>query len=85
MLEQLRKHDWASRVHSETMDAQDLKYPDDKFTHSFTNFALMIMPEPLKAVKHNISIAHSSLEELPPLRRGSDWITWSSSTMPRGK
>jgi ubiquinone/menaquinone biosynthesis C-methylase UbiE len=52
MLEQLRKHDWASRVYSETMDAQDLKYPDDKFTHSFTNFALMIMPEPLKAAKH---------------------------------
>jgi hypothetical protein len=52
MLEQLRKHDWASRVHSEIMNAQDLKYPDDKFTHSFTNFALMIMPEPLKAAKH---------------------------------
>lgn len=52
MLEQLRKHDWASRVHAETMDAQDLQYPDNKFTHSFTNFALMAMPDPLKAAKH---------------------------------
>jgi ubiquinone/menaquinone biosynthesis C-methylase UbiE len=51
MIEQLRKHDWASKVQSEVMDAQDLKYPDDKFTHSFTNFALMAIPDPLKAVK----------------------------------
>ena len=51
MLEQLRKHEWASKVHPELMDAQDLKYPDDKFTHSFTNFALMAIPDPLKAAK----------------------------------
>jgi ubiquinone/menaquinone biosynthesis C-methylase UbiE len=51
MIEQLRKHDWASKVQSEVMDAQDLKYPDDKFTHSFTNFALMAIPDPLKAAK----------------------------------
>ena len=51
MLEQLRKHDWASKVQAEVMDAQDLKYPDDKFTHSFTNFALMGLPDPLKAAQ----------------------------------
>ena len=51
MLEQLRKHTWASEVHSEVMDAQDLKYPDEKFTHSFTNFALMAIPDPIKAAK----------------------------------
>lgn len=51
MLEQLRKHDWASKVQSEVMDAQELKYPDENFTHSFTNFALMAMPDPLKAAK----------------------------------
>ena len=51
MLEQLRKHDWAAKIHSELMDAQDLKYPDEKFTHSFTDFALMALPDPLKAAK----------------------------------
>jgi len=51
MLEQLRKHDWGPRVHAEVMDAQDLKYPDDKFTHSFTNFVLMALPDPLKAAQ----------------------------------
>jgi ubiquinone/menaquinone biosynthesis C-methylase UbiE len=51
MLEQLRKHEWASKVQSEVMDAQELKYPDNKFTHSFTNFALMAVPDPLKAAK----------------------------------
>jgi ubiquinone/menaquinone biosynthesis C-methylase UbiE len=51
MLEQLRKHDWAAQVQSEVMDAQELKYPDDKFTHSFTNFALMAIPDPAKAAK----------------------------------
>ena len=51
MLEQLRKHDWAGQIHSEVMDAQDLKYPDEKFTHSFTDFVLMALPDPLKAAK----------------------------------
>src|SRR5256885_11691603 len=52
MIEQLRKHDWASKVNAEVLDAQDLKLPDDKFTHSFTNFAVMAFPDPLKAAKH---------------------------------
>lgn len=52
MLEQLRRHEWGPKVQSQTMDAQDLQFPDDKFTHSFTNFALMAIPDPLKAVKH---------------------------------
>jgi ubiquinone/menaquinone biosynthesis C-methylase UbiE len=51
MIEQLGKHDWASKVQSEVMDAQDLKYPDDTFTHSFTHFALMAIPDQLKAAK----------------------------------
>lgn len=51
MVKQLRKHDWAAKVQSEVMDAQELTYADDKFTHSFTNFALMAIPDPLKAAK----------------------------------
>jgi hypothetical protein len=34
------------------MDAQALTFPDNKFTHSFTNFAIMATAEPDKATAH---------------------------------
>jgi len=51
MIEQLRKKEWASKVHVSVMDAQELSFPDDHFTHSFTDFALMAIPNPEKAAK----------------------------------
>lgn len=51
MIEQLKKKEWASKVQYSTMDAQELKYPDDKFTHSFTNFVVMALPKPVQAAK----------------------------------
>ena len=53
MIRMLHKKPWADNVTTEVMDARDLKFPDDKFSHSFTNFALMALPkeEAVKAAK----------------------------------
>ena len=43
MIRVLHKHSWADKITTEVMDARDLKFPDEKFSHSFTNFALMAL------------------------------------------
>jgi ubiquinone/menaquinone biosynthesis C-methylase UbiE len=47
MIDILRKKNWPS-VKSDVMDAQALSYPDNTFTHSFTNMGIFLFPEPEK-------------------------------------
>jgi ubiquinone/menaquinone biosynthesis C-methylase UbiE len=47
MIDILRKKNWPS-VKSSVMDAQALSYPDNTFTHSFTNMGIFLFPEPEK-------------------------------------
>lgn len=37
---------------SSAMDAQELTFPDDMFTHSYTNFGIFFVPDPEKAAGH---------------------------------
>ena len=47
MLAQLERQPWASRVSSvQVMSMTGLGFGDNVFTHSFTNFAIMVLPEP---------------------------------------
>ena len=39
-------------LESSTMDAQELTFPDNTFTHSYTNFGIFFVPEPEKAAAH---------------------------------
>ncbi|KAK2754854.1 hypothetical protein FQN54_006747 [Arachnomyces sp. PD_36] len=39
-------------VGSSVMDAQDLTFSDNTFTHSYTNFGIFFVPEPEKAAGH---------------------------------
>lgn len=41
---------WAG-IEAAVMDAEDLKFPDNMFTHSFTNFGIFLFPHPEKAAK----------------------------------
>ncbi len=51
MIKVLRRHDWASKVQASAMDARELKFSDNKFTHAWTNFAIMAIQEPEKVAK----------------------------------
>ena len=45
---------WTSRMKVERMGMQDLTFPDETFSHSFTNFAIFALsdPEAAKAAEH---------------------------------
>jgi ubiquinone/menaquinone biosynthesis C-methylase UbiE len=47
MIETLRQKNWTG-VKSDVMDAQELSYADDFFTHSFMNMGIFLIPDPEK-------------------------------------
>jgi len=44
MIKILKKKPWADKVDAQVMNSLELTFPDATFTHSFTNFTLMMMP-----------------------------------------
>jgi ubiquinone/menaquinone biosynthesis C-methylase UbiE len=47
MIEMLRKKNWLG-VKSDVMDAQELSYADNTFTHCFMNMGIFLLPDPEK-------------------------------------
>jgi len=45
MIKKLKTKPWADNVDAQVMNSAELAFPDATFTHSFTNFALMTMPQ----------------------------------------
>jgi len=53
MIKVLNAKGWSEKygVKAVVMDAQDLKYPDEMFTHIFMNLGIFALPDPLKGTK----------------------------------
>ena len=54
MIEELNKKAQAEkwqRVESAVVDAEELTFQDDEFTHSITNFGIFLFPDPVQAAK----------------------------------
>ena len=50
MIKELEKQDFP-QIQGQVMDMQDLKFADDKFTHSFCCFAIFTAPDAIKAAQ----------------------------------
>lgn len=50
MVELVVQNNWSS-VRGDVMDAQELSYPDNTFTHVFMNMGIFLLPEPEKGAK----------------------------------
>ena len=51
MIRELRARDLGQNVHAQVMDSQALDFKAENFTHSYTGFALSMMPDTVKATK----------------------------------
>jgi SAM-dependent methyltransferase len=61
-------------VKAAVMDAQDLKYPDEKFTHVFMNLGIFALPDPLKGTKEIFRTLTSPGIALVTTIRGTGWL-----------
>ena len=76
MIRVLDAKGWGAKfgVKAVVMDAQDLKYPDDMFTHVFMNLGIFALPEPLKGTKQIFRVLKSGGIALVTTLRGTGWL-----------
>lgn len=77
MIKVLESKGWREKygVQAAVMDAQDLKYPDEMFTHVFMNLGIFALPNPLKGTKEIFrTLASSGGIALVTTIRGTGWL-----------
>lgn len=76
MIKVLDAKGWGEKygVKAVVMDAQDLKYPNEMFTHVFMNLGIFALPDPLKGTKEIFRILKPSGITLVTTIRGVGWL-----------
>lgn len=76
MIKVLNAKGWGEKfgVSAAVMDAQDLKYPDEMFTHVFMNLGIFALPDPLKGTKEIFRTLASGGIALVTTIRYTGWL-----------
>lgn len=76
MIRVLDAKGWGKKfgVKAIVMDAQDLKYPDEMFTHVFMNLGIFALPEPLKGTRQIFRVLKPGGIALVTTLRRTGWL-----------